>query len=263
MKGRRTIRAWAVLFWLLLWQAGAMAIDQRIILVSPLTVLARLTELVATLDFWGAIWYSLVRITAGFLLGTVAGLYLGYDGALSALLYGSVLAALSARFRRVEELLAPALLAIKSIPVASFIILALILFSSKNLAVLISFLIVLPVLYTNLLSGIRAADPQLLEMARVFRIPTLRSIRYVYLPQVLPYFRSACGSALGLCWKSGIAAEVIGMPDGSIGEQLQQAKIYLNTPDLFAWTLVIVLLSAGFEKLFLLAVDKMAERMGA
>ena len=243
MKGRRTIRAWAVLFWLLLWQAGAMAIDQRIILVSPLTVLARLTELVPTLDFWGAIGYSLVRITAGFLLGVAA---------------GTLLAALSARFRRVEELLAPALLAIKSIPVASFIILALILFSSKNLAVLISFLIVLPVLYTNLLSGIRAADPQLLEMARVFRVPALRGIRYVYLPQVLPYFRSACGSALGLCWKSGIAA-VIGMPDGSIGEQLQQAKIYLNTPDLFAWTLVIVLVSLIFEKVFL-ALLKRGER---
>lgn len=88
MKGRRTIRAWAVIFWLLLWQAGAMAIDQRIILVSPLRVLARLTELIPTLDFWGAIWYSLVRITAGFLLGTAAGV---------------VLAALSARFRRVES----------------------------------------------------------------------------------------------------------------------------------------------------------------
>ena len=244
MKGRRTIRAWAVLFWLLLWQAGAMAIDQRIILVSPLTVLARLTELVPTLDFWGAIGYSLVRITAGFLLGVAA---------------GTLLAALSARFRRVEELLAPALLAIKSIPVASFIILALILFSSRNLAVLISFLIVLPVLYTNLLSGIRAANPQLLEMARVFRVPALRGIRYVYLPQVLPYFRSARGSALGLCWKSGIAAEVIGMPDGSIGEQLQQAKIYLNTPDLFAWTLVIVLVSLIFEKVFL-ALLKRGER---
>ena len=244
MKGRRTIRAWAVIFWLLLWQAGAMAIDQRIILVSPLRVLARLAELAPTLEFWGAIGYSLVRITAGFLLGVAA---------------GTLLAALSARFRRVEELLAPALLAIKSIPVASFIILALILFSSRNLAVLISFLIVLPVLYTNLLSGIRAADPQLLEMARVFRVPALRGIRYVYLPQVLPYFRSACGSALGLCWKSGIAAEVIGMPDGSIGEQLQQAKIYLNTPDLFAWTLVIVLVSLIFEKVFL-ALLKRGER---
>ena len=191
MKGRRTIRAWAVIFWLLLWQAGAMAINQRIILVSPLRVLARLAELAPTLEFWGAIGYSMVRITAGFLLGAAA---------------GTLLAALSARFRRGEELLAPAFLAIKSIPVASFIILALILFSSRNLAVLISFLIVLPVLYANILGGIRAADRQLLEMARVFCIPAARRIRYVYLPQVFPYFRSACGSALGLCWKSGIAA---------------------------------------------------------
>ena len=171
---------------------------------------------------------------------------------------------LSARFRAVGELLAPLVAAVKAVPVVSFIILALILFSSRNLAVLISFLIVLPVLYTNLLSGIRAADPQLLEMARVFRIPTLRSIRYVYLPQVLPFFRSACGSALGLCWKSGIAAEVIGMPDGSIGEQLQQAKIYLNTPDLFAWTLVIVLVSLVFEKVFLILLkwgERTLERM--
>ena len=198
-------------------------------------------------ESWGS--GSFVPAAAGFLLGVAA---------------GTLLAAQSARFRRVEELLAPALLAIKSIPVASFIILALILFSSRNLAVLISFLIVLPVLYTNLLSGIRAADPQLLEMARVFRIPTLRSIRYVYLPQVLPFFRSACGSALGLCWKSGIAAEVIGMPDGSIGEQLQQAKIYLNTPDLFAWTLVIVLVSLVFEKVFLILLkwgERTLERM--
>ena len=143
------------------------------------------------------------------------------------------------------------MLAIKSIPVASFIILALILFSSRNLAVPISFLIVLPVLYSNVLGGIRAADSQLMEMARVFRIPVGRSIRYVYLPQVMPYFLSACGSALGLCWKSGIAAEVIGMPEGSIGEQLQQAKVYLDTPDLFAWTLVIVLVSLAFERAFL------------
>ena len=90
MKGRRTIRAWAVLFWLLLWQAGTMVINQRIILVSPLRVLARLTELIPTLEFWSAIGYSLVRITAGFLLGAAA---------------GTLLAALSARFRRVEELL--------------------------------------------------------------------------------------------------------------------------------------------------------------
>lgn len=235
MKRSEPIRAWAVLFWLVVWQLGAMALHQTILLVSPVQVLIRLAQLAVTVAFWQAIAYSLYRIVLGFLVGIVL---------------GTVLAALSARFRRVEELLAPAMLAVRSIPVASFIILALILFSSRNLAVLISFLMVLPILYANVLEGIRAADGQLLEMAQLFRIPARRRIRYVYLPQVLPYFRSACGSALGLCWKAGIAAEVIGMPRGSIGERLQQAKVYLDTPDLFAWTLVIVLVSLAFERVF-------------
>ena len=237
-------RAGAVLLALAVWQGLAMGVGQQLLVPSPLSVVERLGGIWQEADFWGTVWFTFRKIVAGFLLGLGFGLGLG---------------ALAGRFPLFEILFRPWATMIKSIPVASFIILALILFSSKNLAVLISFLIVLPVLYTNLLSGIRAADPQLLEMARVFRVPALRGIRYVYLPQVLPYFRSACGSALGLCWKSGIAAEVIGMPDGSIGEQLQQAKIYLNTPDLFAWTLVIVLVSLIFEKVFL-ALLKRGER---
>lgn len=236
MNKRGSVKLWAVLFWLAVWQAVSMAIGKDILLVSPLRVLLRLAELAVTADFWGSIAFSLVRIVGGFLLAALA---------------GCALAALSARFRRVEELLYPAVLAMKSIPVASFIILALIWFSSRNLAVLISFLMVFPVIYTNVLSGIRSADPALLEMARVFRLPPLRIVRYIYLPQVMPYFVSGCTVALGLCWKSGIAAEVIGIPKGSIGEHLQRAKVYLNTPDLFAWTLVIVLISLCFEKLIL------------
>lgn len=236
MKQGGILRPWAVLVWLLIWQLGAIAMDQQILLVSPIAVLMRLGTLAVEPSFWKAVGFSLLRITGGFFLGAAV---------------GTVLAALSARLRRVEELLAPLLLAVKSIPVASFIILSLILFSSRNLSVLISFLMVLPVLYEGVLGGIRAMDKQMLEMAQVFQTPAPRRVRYVYLPQVLPYFRAACASALGLCWKSGIAAEVIGMPTGSIGERLQQAKIYLDTPDLFAWTLVIVLVSLAFERLFL------------
>ena len=238
---RGRIRPWAVALWLLVWQGASMAIDQQILLVSPVRVVVRLLEMALTAELWTSIGFSLLRIGAGFLLAAALGVGL---------------AALSARFSRVEELLAPAMLAIQSVPVASFIILALIWFSSRSLSVLISFLMVLPVLYANTLGGIRAADAQLLEMAQVFRIPALRRVRYLYVPQVFPYFHSACAAALGLSWKSGVAAEVIGMPQGSIGEQLQQAKVYLNTPDLFAWTLVIVLLSLAFEKLFLLLLRR-------
>ena len=99
------------------------------------------------------------------------------------------------------------------------------------------------------------------EMARVFRIPLLRRIRCIALPQVAPYFRAGCALGLGLCWKAGVAAEVIGMPVPSIGERLQQAKVYLDTPELFAWTLVIVLISVGFEKLFMAALGALERRL--
>ena len=126
----------------------------------------------------------------------------------------------------------------------------------SSLSVLISFLMVLPVLYGAVRTGIRAADPQLLEMAKVFRLPLGRRLRAVWLPAVLPAFRQGCSVALGICWKSGVAAEVIGLPNGSIGDALYRAKITLSTGELFAWTFVIILLSAGFEKLFLFALDK-------
>lgn len=243
------IRFWAVAFWLLLWQVLSMVIDQQLILVSPVRVLIRLVDLVGTGEFWQSVWNSLIRITMGFLLGAVTGIGL---------------AALSARFRPLEELLAPMMLAVKAVPVASFIILALILFSSKNLAVFISFLMVLPLLYANILEGIRSADRELLEMAQVFEIPLGKRLRYVYIPQVFPYFRSACASGLGMSWKSGVAAEVIGIPAMSIGENLYNAKVYFDTPDLLAWTLVIVLASLGFERFFgflLKGISRWTERM--
>ena len=243
---KRKLPLWAVLLWLLVWQAASMALDSDILLVSPLRVIATLLALLPTARFWASLLGSMARILGGFFLAAAL---------------GTLLAALAARFKRVEEWLAPPVLAMKTVPVASFVILALIWFSSQNLAVLISFLMVLPVIYANVLGGIEATDRQLLEMAQVFQISVGRQIRYLYVPQVLPFFQSGCAVALGLCWKAGVAAEVIGMPVPSIGERLQQAKVYLDTPELFAWTLVIVLISVGFEKLFMAALGALERRL--
>lgn len=243
---RPRLRLWAALFWLTVWQFASQALGQEILLVSPISVLVRLTSLVRTLPFWEAIGFSLSRISIGFL---------------SAAFMGVLLASLSARFHLVKELLSPFILTIKAIPVASFIILALIWIPSKNLSVFISFLMVFPVIYTNVLDGILSTSQELLEMAQVFALPPGRTIRYIYVSQVLPFFQSACTIGLGLCWKSGIAAEVIGIPDGSIGESLYNAKIFLNTPDLFAWTLVIVIVSLTFEKFFLKLLDMGVKRL--
>ena len=246
---KQNIKAWAALVWLGVWQLAALLVNREILLVSPLKVVWRLVELCATVDFWQSIAFSLCRIAGGFLLAAAL---------------GTLLAALAFHLPPLRDLLAPAMAAIKATPVASFIILALIWFSSRNLSVLISFLMVLPIIYTNVLGGLCAADPALNEMAGVFGIAPLRRARYVLLPQLAPYFRAGCSVALGLCWKAGIAAEVIGMPEGSIGEHLQQAKVYLETPDLLAWTVCIVALSALFEKIVLAAIDaglKRLERM--
>ncbi len=238
------IRLWAVILWLMVWQLGSQALGQEILLVSPISVLIRLFSLIRTSSFWGSIGFSLARISSGFLLAAFS---------------GTLFAALAVRFVWFQQLLTPLILAIKATPVASFIILALIWIPSRNLSVFISFLMVLPVMYTNVLNGIQSTSKDLLEMARVFSLPAGRTIRYIYVSQVLPFFRSACTIGLGLCWKSGIAAEVIGIPDGSIGEKLYNAKIFLNTPDLFAWTLVIVVVSLCFEKLFLKILDTCVE----
>ena len=235
------IRILAVLFWIAVWQIASMWLGQEILLASPVSVIRRLFELIFTGDFWHSAGFSFGRIVLGFSMALILGILL------------AVLAFLS---RTVEILVNPVLTAVKSTPVASFIILCLIWIPSRNLSVFISFLMVLPVIYTNILEGIRQTDRQILEMAKVFQVSMGRQIRYIYVSQILPYFVSACRLSLGMCWKAGVAAEVIGVPKGSIGEKLYNAKIYLETPDLFAWTIVIIVISFVFETCFLWLVRK-------
>ena len=136
-----------------------------------------------------------------------------------------MLAVAAEKWEWVDALLAPVMQLVKATPVASFIILALVWVSGSSLSVLISFLMVLPVLYSAVRTGIGSADRQLLEMAQVFRLPLGRRLRAVWLPAVLPAFRQGCSVALGICWKSGVAAEVIGLPDGSIGDAFTGQKL--------------------------------------
>ena len=185
-------------------------------------------------DFWVSVGLSLGRVATGFGLAVVAGV---------------ALAAWASRSRVVEGLLAPLVGAVKAAPVASFVVLLLMWVSSRRLSVAVSFLMAFPILYTNVLAGVRQTDPALLEMADVFGVSGWARVRTVYAAQVVPYLRAGLSLAMGLSWKSGIAAEVIGLPAPSIGIHLYDAKVYLDTPDLLAWTVVIVALSVGLEAL--------------
>lgn len=229
------------LFWLTVWQIVSLILHNNIILVGPWETAKALGVLIFTDTFWHSILSSFSRIGLGFLGAFLAAL---------------CLAVLSYRFPLVEEFLNPLILLMKSIPVASFIILALIWIGSENLSVFISASVVFPNIYINTLSGLHSADPNLLEMAQVFHFRPLSKIKYIYRPALMPYLISASKTALGMSWKSGVAAEVIGVPSSSIGEQLYLAKIYLSTADLFAWTVVIICVSLLFETFFLWILKK-------
>ena len=221
-------------FWLAAWQLASVAVGSRVVLVGPAEVARRLAELVLEADFWVSVGLSLGRVAAGFGLAVAAGV---------------ALAAWASRSRVVEGLLAPLVGAVKAAPVASFVVLLLMWVSSRRLSVAVSFLMAFPILYTNVLAGVRQTDPALLEMADVFGVSSWARVRTVYAAQVAPYLRAGLSLAMGLSWKSGIAAEVIGLPASSIGIHLYDAKVYLDTPDLLAWTVVIVALSVGLEAL--------------
>lgn len=241
LKKENLWRAAAVLFWLIAWQIGAALLDDSLLLVPPLRVLQRLFALLREKSFYEAVLFSLSRNAGGFALGWLA---------------GAALAAAAARLRAVEYLLRPLMATVKSIPVASFIILALVWLSSKRVSVFIVFLMVLPIVYANLLAGIKSESRALREMADLYRIPRLRRIAYIELPQLRPHLMSALSLSLGLSWKSGVAAEIIGIPRGSMGYALYQAKLYLDTPALYAWTLTVVALSVAFEQLILWIVRR-------
>ena len=246
VQNQKAAKLLAAFLALCLWQLAAVLVDNRLLLVGPLQVAGRLWQLLGTQNTWQALGYSFGRISLGFFLAFALSL---------------VLAAVSARFSLAEILLRPYVLAIQTVPVASFIVIALLWLSGRHLSIFISFLMVLPVLYANALQGFRAADRQLLEMAQVFRMPRFRRVRCIFLPALAPYLKSACHVALGLCWKAGVAAEVIAVTEKSVGGMLYDAKVYLEIPDLFSWTVLIVAVSLGFEKLFLALLNRAMNRL--
>jgi len=230
-------------FWLAVWQIASLLIDNSIVMVGPVDVIRSFSALLPEREFWRAVANSIGKISLGFLLAFLTGVLLGV---------------LAYAWNILREILEPVVLLMKSVPVASFIILALIWIGSKNLAVFASYVVVFPMIYVSTIAGLQSTDKKLLEMAQVFSVPLGKRIRYIYLPALLPYLSSSCATALGMAWKSGIAAEVIGVPAHTIGEHLYLSKVYLSTADLFAWTIVIILVSALFEKVFLLVL-----RLGA
>lgn len=237
----------SICFWLILWQVVCSILNNDILIVSPMKVLKALANMMETREFYYQFGTTMGRMLLGLLLGGVTGI---------------LMACFSYHVEFMYYIVKPFVNIVKTTPVASFIILALIWVGSTYLSVLIAFLMVFPVIYTNVLEGLKQVNQGLLDMAQVFRMPIHRKIRYIYIPSVYPYFLASCKVALGLSMKAGIAAEVIGIPKGSIGEQLYSAKLYLATEEVFAWTVVIIVSSIVLEACLLMVVKKLYGLLG-
>lgn len=233
-------KAGAVLFWIGVWQVASMAVASEFVLAGPLDALAALARLLPSGRFWASVGFTLARIACG---------------CAAAYLIAVPLALAAGARPAVRALLQPAMSAIKGTPIACTVVLLLIWFGSRNISAIAVALAALPGVYFGVLHGLDQADSGMQRLFIDFDAP--RAVRFLAQtwPAVLPYLRAASQTVLGMSWKAGIAAELIGVPTGSMGERIYQAKLLLETADLFAWTIAVVALSWLFEHLALRALD--------
>ncbi len=224
----------AAVFWIGVWQLVAMAIGSSVLVVGPVPTVTRLLELSGEADFYVAVLQSIVNIVLGFVLALLLGVMVAFTGYF--LWPVRILVHPMVRFMRV-------------VPVASLTILILVFMSSQYLPIVVAFLMVFPLVYLNVWEGIEHTSGELREMSTVFGVPILRQVRSLYLPAARPYIIAAYVTGFGYAWKSAVTAEVISSATNSIGAHLNDAKVYLDMPELFAWTLVIVLLASLTERL--------------
>jgi len=229
----------AVAVWIVAWFVVAAIVANPVLVASPVDTVLALIGLVSRGAFYKAVFGSVGRIMAGFVLGIVIAF---------------VLSLVSYKSEMAHLLISPVINLCKSVPVAAFAVILIIWWGPANLAMIISIIIVVPLAFHNILEGIKSTDYRLLEMAKVFNMPLKNRVLFIYRNALSPYLTGAMKSGIGMCWKAGVAAEVIGLTNSSIGGELYTAKVYFDTAEVFAWALVTVLLSFLAEKLVLVLV---------
>jgi len=213
-----------VLFWLLVWTLASAWVDRELLLPSPGAVAAALWALFFDAGFWRQLAATMLRVLAGFGLAAAAGMALG---------------AATARFVWCDRLFSPALRALRTVPVVSFILLLYFCLSTGQVPVAVCALMALPVVWRAARQGLAAADPLLLELCEAYRLGPWRTLLLVRLPAALPSLCAGWETGLGLAWKSAVAAEVLCQPKWAAGSGLQAAKATLDSPGVAAWTVAL------------------------
>lgn len=233
-------RALAVIAWLVIWQLIAVALGNPWLLSGPVETAQTWGQLVLTASFWQAVASSIARIAIGYGIAFVAGCVLGY---------------LAAKLPGLRIFLKPAILVIKSAPVVCVIALLLVAAGSHVTTAIVVGLVVFPQFYHAVMEASLSRDSEVDKVLDVFDVPAMRRALCVELVAFGTSIRAATTTAAGLAWKSGVAAELIGLPGISIGEGVYLAKISLDSASIIAWTATVIVLSWLSEKLLVRLVD--------
>lgn len=238
LKSNKKIRAIVVTaFWFIIWQVIYTKVGKDILIPSPLHTLQTLLYMIGEenlyLDIGATVYRVIVGISISFFIGLIT--------------------AVGAYFNiMLRDILKPLIIALKTTPVMAIIIVALLWFTSNNVPILVCFFMCYPIVYTNILTGLDNMDRQLLEVASIYQVKKKYIVMDLYIPHIKPYIKSALSLIIGLAWKVIVAAEVLAVPKYSMGYNLLNAKVYLETERLFSWVIIIICLSSLCEKL----VDK-------
>lgn len=220
-------------FWLAVWVLVAALVAQPLILPGPGAVALALLRLVCDGGTWAILAGSGARILGGLVFAAVC---------------GGVLAGISSRSRAFARLVAPALSFVKATPVACVVVLLLIWLGSARVSIAAVFLMALPGVYFSLVEGLSQVDKPLEQMFRLHGVRGWRLFCAHTWREVLPFVLSCARAVIGMSWKAGVAAELIGMAVGTVGERIYQAKLLIETADLLAWTVLVVAASWACER---------------
>lgn len=223
----------SVIILLFAWQILAWVIHLPDLVPSVPMLIKTLAGLFVSGTFYQSVGATITRGLAGMFLSLVS---------------AAVVSILFARNKWVYELFRPMLAIMRSIPVISFILLALIFLNPESIPLMIAFLTMFPLLTENLTNGIRNKRKGLTIMARQFRIGQYNQISQVIYPQLKPFLYSGLASASGFGWRAVIMGEVLSQCNLGIGSEMKRAQTFIAVPELMAWTLVAIAISFIFDK---------------
>lgn len=237
---RSAITTWirriiVILLWLAVWEVAYLLIGRDIYFPSPVSVVTTFFRLLTEKNTWVVVSLSLYRTLLAIVVSAVLGVVFGMACGLN---------------RTMHDLVNPLIVTLKSTPVVSVIIIAIIWFRSTDVPIFSGILMCFPIVFTGTVAGVRSTDPKLIEMCSFYGVGRFERLKSLYFPAAKSHINASVISEIGICWKAVAAAEVLSMPRLSIGANLFFAKASLDPALLFAWTVIIILLSFVFESIY-------------